>query len=438
MMSRSSSTIPGRVVLRELGIFERALWLSDQHAPFNVVSTLRLEHAPAPEMIQHALDLLQKRHPLLQACIKDKKYIRLYDPSPPFQVTEQQGDIDWLKIVEHEMNTRLNPENGLFRGKYIYNSSQADLFLTFHHSIMDSASLVHVFDELLQICSGALYGDETTHPPLLEVAPPVEEQFPASFKGLPGLIKTTKYALTQMADEIHYQWRIRGKRIPSVHLGAPGFPLTLTIPESLVDALSKRCRENKVTLNSLLNASLLLATNRLLYVGRLTPMRTFTFADLRPYTVPPTPAEHLANYISMLRYTIDVSGESDIWKLTHDLHGQIYHSLKHGDKFLASKMSESLIKMFVGLKTMRMGSTALNYSGAIPLQTQYGKIKVKALHGFLSSFNLGPEVSAQARLFKDELWMDFMFLESDMDRELAGKIVEEVRAILERAGNGWA
>jgi hypothetical protein len=164
------------------------------------------------------------------------------------------------------------------------------------------------------------------------------------------------------------------------------------------------------------------------------PMRTFSFADLRPYTVPPTPAEHLANYISMLRYTIDVSQESDIWKLTADLHDKIYASLKRGDKFPASTMSESLIRMFVGLKSMRMAATALNYSGAIPLKPQYGRVKVKSLHGFLSGFDLGPEVPAQARLFNNELWLDFVFLETDVDRETAGKIVGEVQAILERAG----
>jgi hypothetical protein len=203
-----------------------------------------------------------------------------------------------------------------------------------------------------------------------------------------------------------------------------------------MDALSKRCRAKKVTLNSLLNASLLLVTNRHCYASQLTPMRTFSFADLRPYTVPPTPAEHLANYMSMLRYTMDVSGESDIWKLTADLHDKIYRSLKQGDKFPAVRMSESLIKMFVGMKSMRMGATALNYSGAVPLDTQYGEIQVKELHGFLSSFDLGPEVSSQARLFDNKLWMDFMFLESDMDKEMAGKIVGEVKAVLESAGSG--
>jgi hypothetical protein len=91
--------------------------------------------------------------------------------------------------------------------------------------------------------------------------------------------------------------------------------------------------------------------------------------------------------------------------------------------------------MFVRLKTMRMGSTALNYSGAIPLKPHYGGIKVKRVHGFLSGFDLGPEVPAQARLFNNELCMDFMFLESDLDKEKAGKILGEIKAILERAVN---
>ncbi len=421
------------VTLRTLGIFERALFLSDQHAPFNVVSVLRLESAPSPEIIQQALSIVQKRHPLMQAGIKNGNFERLSNPSLSFQVIEQPEKVKWLDIVEQEMNTRLNSEHELFRGTYLYNSSNhADLVLTFHHAIMDAASGMNLLDELLQICA-ALEVNEEPHLPKLEVVPPVEEQFPPSFKGLRGSAKTMRYVMAQMMEEIQYQILVLTKRKPPIHLGTRGFPLTVTLPESLVDKLSKRCRSEKVTMNSLLNVSLLLATNRHLYAGDLRPMQAFTFADLRPYTIPPTSAEHLANYISMMRFTIDVSGKSNIWQLTKDLHEKIYHALKRGDKFLASKMSESLIKMFTTMKSMRMGATALNYSGAIPLEMQYGQIKVKALHAFLSSFDLGPEVSSQARLFNNELWMDFMFLETDMNKETAEKIIGEVKAILEEA-----
>src|SRR5258706_15659850 len=102
-------------MIRELGIFERALVISDRHAPFNVVSVLQLEHPPTPKIVQHALMILQKRHPLMQAGIKVRRFERLPTQSLAFKVVEQQGDLNWLNIVEQEMNTRLEITSGLFR-----------------------------------------------------------------------------------------------------------------------------------------------------------------------------------------------------------------------------------------------------------------------------------------------------------------------------------
>jgi len=420
-------------MIRKLGIFEQALLISDQHAPFNVVSVLQLEHPPMPVIIENALVVLQKRHPLMQASIKAGKFERLTSHEFSFKVIEQQGDFNWLDVVKQEMNTRLDITKGLFTGNYFFNNNKATLILTFHHAIMDAASGMNLIRELLKICAESIRSDEM--PPLatLEVAPAVEKHFPRSFQGLPGLAKVIQYAITQMADEAHYQWRARGKRIPSIKLGGQGFPLTTSLPESLVDELSKRCRNEQVTFNSLLNATLLLATNRWLYSGIFTPMRTFSFVDLRPYTLPPTSVVHLANYISMLRFTEEVSAQSHLWVVTKSLHKKIYRALKRGDKFSASRMSKTMLKMFTSMKKMRMGSTALNYGGRVPLDAQYGEIKVAGLHAFLSSYDLGPEVSAQALLFNDELVLDFMFLETDMDQETAEKIMGEVKAILEGA-----
>src|SRR5689334_11132681 len=237
------------MTLRALGTFERALFLSDQHAPFNVVTVLRLDSPPPPEIIERALQVLQKRHPLLWAVIKEGKFEHRADASFPFKVIEQ-SDFNWLDGVEQEMNKRLIPERELCRGMYIVDkTSYAHLILTFHHTIMDASSGMNLLHELLQICSGAQEDKEFARH-TLEVVPAVEKQFPASFKGLRGAAKMIRYALAQMAQEMGYQGRVRGKRIAPVHLGGRGFPLTLTLPESLVDHLSKCCRMKKVTLNS--------------------------------------------------------------------------------------------------------------------------------------------------------------------------------------------
>jgi len=426
----TENKLPANKVIRSLGIFERTLTLSDQHLPFNVVSALRLNPAPAPQVVQRALTILQNRHPLLRAYIQDGTFRESSSPLLLLDVVESQDDHLWQAISEREMNARLNAAEGLFRGIYIYNPLQADLILTFSHTIMDATSGVHLLDELLRLCA------DVNLPPLspLGLVPPAEKLFPRSVKGLPGALKMFNYALGQMAEEIHYQWHVRGRRKPTVHLGGRGFSLSLTLNESLTDRLSKRCRTEQVTLNSMLNASLLLAVNRTLYGQDERLMQTMTFANLRPYLALPISAENLSCYITMLRYTIAVSG--NVWFMARDLHGKILGSFKRGAKFMSFKASAGLMKMILSLKSMRLCASALTYSGVLPLAERYGEFQIESIHGFISSFDLGPEVSAHALLFKDRLQIDFMFLETDMSRETAGNIVNEVKAILEKAGSG--
>jgi hypothetical protein len=100
-------------------------------------------------------------------------------------------------------------------------------------------------------------------------------------------------------------------------------------------------------------------------------------------------------------------------------------------------MSEPLLKMFTKMKAMRFGATALNFNSNVPLKTQYGAIKLVGLHGFVSGYDLGPEIASQARLFNDQVWWDFVYLDTDMDAALAEKIICEVKSILENAVQGF-
>lgn len=435
----TSPAPPSKIsMLRPLGIFERALLISDQHAPFNVVTVLQLDPIPAPTIFEQALAMLQKRHPLMRARIGTNSrgqasFQTIPDPDVQITVTPRKADDQWIKVVEREMSEHFDVASGpLFRVIYLGGKREGEIILTLHHTIMDAASGMNLLDELLRACA-AIQAGRPFDLPALNLVSPVEKQFPASFRSTRRIGPTLRYASSQIGDEIGYRWQARGKRIPRVHQGGRGHILTTILPEALVNQLVHRGRKERVTLNSLLNAALMLAVNRNLYAGQSTPMRTFSFADLRPYTVPATPSENLANYISMLRLTLNVSGRDDIWVLARELHAKIYGSLKGGDKFTATTMSEPLMKMLTTLRSMRMGATALNYSGAIPLQPTYGGTHVVGLHAFISAYDIGPEFASQARLFNDQLWWDFTYLDSDMDKVLAEKIIGEIRSILENA-----
>lgn len=416
-------------MLRKLGIFERAMLVTNRHAPFNIVSVLQMENAPAPASVENALKLLQARQPFLHARIRNRHFEALPNAPLPFKTIERTHMDTWRSIAEAEMTHRYDHETGpLFRATYVYGDNVGELILNVHHTVMDAVSGMNLLDELLKLCSG-----EITDRPPLQLAPVFETVFPPQHQGWQRAVKLAGYALSQIAEMMRFAWKTRGKRTPPVRLGGNGHLATLLLPEELVDALSRQGRKRGVTLNSIMNAALMLATNRHLYDGATLPMQTFAFADLRPYTIPPTGAEQLANYISMLRFTVDVAGEMNFWDLAQVLHAKIYRTLKSGDKFSAALMTENLMKMFTRMKSMRMGSTALNYSGNVPLKTQYGEINIVGLHAFVSAYDLGPEVSSQARLFNDQVWWDFMVLDTDMDGDLTETVLAEIKSILERA-----
>ena len=418
-------------MIRKLGIFEKAMLIANKHAPFNIVSVLRMGNAPQPETVKMALVKLQKRHPFLRAGIVNEALEFLPSLSLPFTTKDRMNENQWRDIVEGEMAFTYGPAKPLLNAVYLYKDGYGELILNVHHVIMDAASGMNLLDELLQLCAGS----DAPLPPL-DPAPAMETRFPPSYQGLRRIVNVAGYALAQMVDMARFMWRTRKERTPPVHLGGNGHIATLILPEDLVDSLARQGRKDGITLNSLLNAALVLAVNRHLYKGQPVTTRTFSFADLRPYTQPPTPPEYLANYISMMGYTLDVAEDVDFWELARDLHGKIYRSLKHGDKFSASLMSEALLRMFTKMKSMRFGATALNYSSFVPLKTRYGKVKLVGLHGFVSGYDLGPELASQARLFDNQLWWDFIYLDTDMDAEMAGNIIDEIKAILEEAGRG--
>ena len=425
---------------RELGSFERALVISDRHAPFHIVNVLRLENAPPPQILRQSLKVLQNHHPFLSARLVSENgryyFASLANPGLPFHVLPRWNDGHWMQVAEVELGTRMDVATGpLFRCTYLYDAAKghSDIILSLFHAITDASSAAQLMHELLNACASFM-DEKTVTVYELPPSPPVESRFPSAFRGVRLAFQAFRFALRQTSDEIAYRRKTRGKRIPPVHKNpVHGRILSMGLTEEMTESLASRARREKVTLNSALNAAMLLALNRRLYAGQQVPMRTFSFADLRPYINPPLEVENLACYISMLRYTVAVEGGLEFWDLARDLHEKIYSSLKSGDKFVASKMAEPLMKRVTRLKTFRMAATALNYNGLIPIQPGYGRIKVSGLHGFVSVFDLGPEFSAEAHIFNDRLHWDFMYLDADMSRDEARAIVEEIKSILQSA-----
>lgn len=428
-------------MLRPLGSFERALASQDRHSPFHVVAVVQLDGAPPPDSLRAALELLQKRHALLAARIRHTKgrpyFEAIANPLPPMSVLQRRGDDAWPAVAESELSRRIdNAQGPLFRCTYLFEAegARAEIILALAHPILDAPGCVMLIDELLRFAQQLTEGREPKVS-VLELQPAADERFPPAFRGAALLRRTAPFFARQMGDEIHYRWETRRMSVLPMRPYSPGRLLSMRFSRELTDRIARRARLEHVTLNSLLNAAMVLAVNRHLYGGRTMPMRTVTFATLRPYVIPAQSAPSLSPYITMLRYTVMASPAQSLWDLARDLQSKIETSFRRGDKFVAAKATEQLISMANRLQAFRLANTALTYNGALALEPAYGRISVLGVHGAISAVTIGPEYAAQVSLFRDELWWDITYVESDMDRGQAQRIADEIRSSLDTAAS---
>jgi len=419
---------------------EHSLTISNEFSPFNAVCVVKIEGHLDMEKLRKAFAALQRRHRQLRTRIVAEKgsYFFAYDNVGPVPVVsaERKSADDWIAVVEDELDRRMDITAGpLLRCFFLQSASEpggeSEIILTFNHAILDASSGLPLLREFLRACTEEQVdlGPEISEEGVLSA----RSLFPPKLSGFGFIRAAGAHLIRQMADEAGYRWRARGCRKPPMKDSVRNRILPMRLSKSLTDALIRATRRERITMNAILTAGLMLATKRHLYPLRDTPFRNITFADLRPYLGTPVSDSILGCYMGMCRFTIQMQDRPDFWKLAREVHDTIYKSNRRGERFLNSALSPGMMKMIIGTKAMRMGTTAISYAGPISMGEEKGPIRVRGLHAFTTNLTIGPEFSALARLFQGEIWLDCLYIDSDMDSQKAGQIAAEIRAILEEA-----
>lgn len=438
----ATTLIASRPMRRVLRGFEAAATRSHDHAPFVVVLAAELEHGPSPEQLGAALLALQAQQPLLRVRIAESGGGYRFEsgvevPRLPLVVRERGARDDlWLEVAEEELNQRLDDRTGpLLRCTYLTPSApsaRAEILLTLHHAIVDAASGLHLMDQLLRHLAG-----EELDPSTRDV-PTLQELLPRRFAGGRGLLRKLGFLLRQAADEASYRLLEPGPR----KLAASStrcHPLVAQLARDETSALVRATRRRRVTLKSAIDAAFLLAVLRRLpdvHRGRSRArLRYMTFAGLRQYLEPPLSVETLGGFIAMLRHTIAVHQDEDFWDLARRITGQVEKALRRGDKITSALLAETMIRLALRQSKHRMATVAVSYSGPARPRSQYGATRLRDLHGFVSNFGIGPRYTALSRLLEGALTLDVVYLDADMDRELAQTLADDVIAILRSAAS---
>jgi hypothetical protein len=194
--------------------------------------------------------------------------------------------------------------------------------------------------------------------------------------------------------------------------------------------LVRRSRRERVTLNNVAGAAILLAAARKIYEDRSVLFRNCSFGDLRPYLKPPISEENLGTFHSMMFFPLKIRSGENFWSITRKLNDLSLKAMKKGEKFVTPLMSPMLMRMFLRQRKSRMGVTAVSYSGVLDMPEDFGSIKIREVHAFITNFVVGPEYTAQVRIFNGEMYWDIVYLDCDMDQDFALEIAGEIQTIL--------
>jgi hypothetical protein len=149
-------------VLRPLGSFEEFFWLIDQNRPVHFAMAAQVQGATTIRRWRDALDLVQRRHPLLSVCIETNRSSRPHfrqEMASPIPLRVVQGDNAsqrWESEMELELSIPFNAQQApLVRAVLLHEANQVIIILVAHHSIADGRSIVFVIRDLLQALSGS-------------------------------------------------------------------------------------------------------------------------------------------------------------------------------------------------------------------------------------------------------------------------------------------
>jgi hypothetical protein len=244
-------------LLRPLGAFEELFCLFDQHFPTNGALAARITGHTTVKQWRDALDAVQRRHPLLSACI-DTTFNRV----PHFRrVTGQRiplcvvtsSNARWQRQIAEEVNEPFTPDQApLFRAVLLHQETHSTFILSSHHAVCDGSSRIFLLRDILLALSGhALEA--------LPLTPSREILFGAQQR------TSTEPGLPSFAAQRPLLPYVEGIKFVSER----------------TTALQRRARQEGVTIHAAISAALTIAGRAIDKNWRNNPLRIMSPAEIR-------------------------------------------------------------------------------------------------------------------------------------------------------------
>ena len=434
---------------RLLGQAEKMVWLLDSQCSWNFLVHARVRGPLDRRVLEQALVLAARRHPLVLACIRRKGFSgAAFEISGHGNIPVRQVD-GGLQEVESEaqagLNARFDTENGpLARLVLVRHSPElCTILAVFHHAIGDALGGVFFLQDLIACCVDVLNGTPVLpQPPPL--AAPLESRLPQQARGTAGLWGGMRFLAGLAA-----QRRAMGKgTLPDIRQKAGPRQRTARlfmqeISPDLCAGLRQKTRQENTTVHGALAAACMAALADGNTGGAL-PFYIASDVDLRSRLCPPA-GRDMGFFITGVLTASRYQEQTGFWNAARQIVLSLRRSLDQGEHLYGVRMIQATDRL-LGLAgaggpgawlysrytdALNPGMLVLSNIGNVRVETGAPFFTVDKL-GFASSLSSTASFGLHAACCQGTLSLNFVGMEPLHGPETLSKLAAQAVGQLTR------
>ncbi len=426
---------------RKLGLVENLFEICHNLGAMIDVNIARIEGTITDKILRQALDLVQKRHPILQVRIIASKegfhFQSEHASKIPLRVVDKQGENQWLDIVEDELHKKF-PNNTVPLCRVTFLKSSADniseIIVTFHHAITDGMSCMRFIHELLfycqQISTGVLIPEVITMPML----PAVENIIDAKLWQRNNIITNTHKKIVEEAPKPKL---IMDGEAPTSERRNHLLPRILSQKMTLM--LKKRCKEEETTVHGALCAAMLFGASQFTLADTPVYFSCGSNVNLRKSCVPEISDDWMGCFVSGLDTNHILDKNTSFWNLARECKSKINDSINSGihlkniNSDRISTINEELLIKMSEHNMGRNNTIHISNLGQFNLCQQYGIYRIKELYFATGQHVIGACFWLGVVTFHEQLFCSFAHVVPLISTKTAEFFADSVICIMQKA-----
>ncbi|RUR86967.1 condensation domain-containing protein [Chlorogloeopsis fritschii PCC 9212] len=430
---------------RKLGLVENLFKILHDLGSMIDVNVGRIEGQLAPDILRQALNLVQKRHPMLQVHIvesSDGACFRSEGTSDiPLHIINKQDENQWLEIAEDELHKKFSGSmEPLCRVTFLHSSISNDIseiIATFHHAVTDGMSCMRFFDDLLSYCQQITDGEDIATVVTMELLPPLEKMLAKHL---------THHNQVEEAQDKSYQTN----HLPELIIEKEVSPsqrrtrlVTKILRKDITVLLKDRCKQEKTTVNGALCAAMLLETAKIIFRDgniRNINLSCGSNINLRKFCQPEVIDKYIGCFISGIEEIHCLEKDTQFWDLAREFKRKIHQSINsklpifqvsNADNF--QKFNKNFINQASVHNMGRSSTTHISNRGQFNLPEKYGSLKLKELYFATGQHIVGTCFWLGVVTFHEHLFCTFAHVIPLVSVKTAEQFANSVMATIHKA-----